>query len=211
MARAHKPVFWLFFIAILIFLVVKANFTFVQIFYFLKRNPTLIFLTLTSCIAYLSWGSQRHLTRAKYTMDFQVSFSDSETMRKAAKTFHFKLCKWSTAEIFELAACRAPKKEHDRVVHILNAWERVAVAVKHDVYDEEMLYDVYGTFLLKLCSTLSPFINQRQAANPKVFVNLKWLYLRWKIRRAQETGKPDQERIKKIVQEYNEVDDVIIK
>ncbi|WP_416423698.1 DUF4760 domain-containing protein [Pseudomonas sp. App30] len=186
MVKAHKPIFWLIVVAVFSFLVIKANFTFLQIFFFLKKNPTLIFLTVTSCIAYLSWGSQRHLTRAKHTMDFQVSFSDSEVMRKAAKTFHVKLCKMTSAEIVALAVERKPTKEHDRVVQILNAWERVAVALKHDVYDEEMLYDIYGTLLLKLCSTLNPFIQQRQSANAKVFVNLKWLYLRWKVRREQE-------------------------
>lgn len=176
-------------LVVIVFLIVKANYTFVQIFFFLKRNPTLIFLSVTSVLAYLSWRSQRHLTRAKHTMDFQVSFSDSETMKKAAKTFHTRLCTMTTEELVALAVQRKPVKEHDRVVQILNAWERVGVALKHDVYDEEMLYDIYGTFLLKLCSTLSPFINQRQAENPKVFVNLKWLALRWQIRRCAANDK----------------------
>lgn len=181
---------------ILVFLIVKANYTFVQIFFFLKRNPTLIFLSVTSVLAYLSWRSQRHLTRAKHTMDFQVSFSDSETMKKAAKTFHTRLCTMSSEELVDLAVQRKPTKEHDRVVQILNAWERVGVALKHDVYDEEMLYDIYGTFLLKLCSTLSPFINQRQAENPKVFVNLKWLAMRWQIRRCATNDKAVKAKLK---------------
>jgi hypothetical protein len=181
---------------IIIFLVVKYNYTFVQIFYFLKRNPTLIFLSVTSVLAFLSWKTQRHLTRAKHTMDFQVSFSDSETMKKAAKTFHNLLCKMTTEELIQLASTRRPTKQHDRVIQILNAWERVAVALKHDVYDEEMLYDIYGTFLLKLCSTLSPFINARQAENPKVFVNLKWLAMRWKVRRSATNDKIEKAKMK---------------
>ena len=209
MPRAYKPIFWLLILAIIFFLIIKANFTFVQIFHFLKRNPTLIFLTVTSCLAYLSWGTQRHLTRAKHTMDFQVSFSDSETMKRASRTFHLKLCKMTTAEILGLANTRSPKKEHDRVTEILNAWERVAVALKHDVYDEEMLYDIYGTFLLRLCSTLSPFIKQRQSNNHRVFVNLSWLYLRWKIRREKELNGPNSEAIKKLEKDLEEADKLV--
>lgn len=209
MPRAYKPIFWLSVIAIIFFLVIKANFTFIQIFHFFKRNPALIFLTVTSCLAYLSWGTQRHLTRAKHTMDFQVSFSDSETMKRASKTFHLKLCKMSSAEILALASTRCPKKEHDRVTEILNAWERVAVALKHDVYDEDMLYDIYGTFLLRLCFTLGPFIKQRQLKNHRVFVNLNWLYLRWKIRREKEANGPNGEVIKKLEKDLEEADKLV--
>lgn len=177
-------------------LIVKANYSFIQIFFFFKRNPTLIFLSVTSVLAFLSWRTQRHLTKAKHTMDFQVSFSDSETMKKAAKTFHTRLCKMTSEEIVSLAAMRHPAKHHAHVVQILNAWERVAVALKHDVYDEEMLYDIYGTFLLKLCSTLSPFINYRQEENPKVFVNLKWLAMKWQVRRCASNDKAEKLRVK---------------
>lgn len=184
--KAVHPFTLLIWFVIFFLLFVKSNYTFVQIFYFLKRNPTLIFLSVTSILAYLSWRSQRHLTRAKHTMDFQVSFSDSETMKKAAKTFHMRLCDMTSDEIVQLSISRKPSKQHGRVVQILNAWERVAVALKHDVYEEEMLYDIYGTFLLKLCFNLGPFISHRQAANSKVFMNLSWLYLRWKTRREAE-------------------------
>lgn len=183
-------------IIIVFLLVIKTNYTFLQIFHFLKRNPALIFLSVTSVLAYLSWRSQRHLTRAKHTMDFQVSFSDSETMKKAAKTFHMLLCNMTSEELIQLSKSRRPKRQHERVVQILNAWERVAVALKHDVYDEEMLYDIYGTFLLKLCSTLSPFIRDRQSVNPKVFVNLSWLYLKWKARRCASDDKNERAKLK---------------
>jgi fumarate reductase subunit C len=194
--KSLSPFSLLVLILICFLLVVKPNYSFLQIFHFLKRNPAVIFLTVTSVLAYLSWRSQRHLTRAKHTMDFQVSFSDSETMKKAAKTFHTLLCNMSTDELVRLSVSRKPSKQHERVVQILNAWERVAVALKHDVYDEEMLYDIYGTFLLKLCSTLSPFINHRQELNPKVFVNLSWLYVKWRARRCGSEDKIEKAKVK---------------
>jgi len=162
---------------------VKSYFTFIQIFYFLKRNPTLIFLSVTSVIAFMSWRTQRHLTRAKYTMDFQVSFSDSETMKKSAKSFRKHFSRMSTLQLRELASGKKPVKQYKRMSDVLNAWERVAVALKHDVYDEEMLYDIYGTFLIKLWDTVNPFVKERQLENPRVYVNLEWLAMRWKIRR----------------------------
>lgn len=194
--RTLSPFSLLIWVFICFLVFIKSNYTFVQIFFFLKRNPTLIFLSVTSVLAYLSWRSQRHLTRAKHTMDFQVSFSDSETMKKAAKTFHKHLCGMTSNELISLSTSRKPSKQHDHVVQILNAWERVAVALKHDVYDEEMLYDLYGTFLIRLCSTLNPFIKHRQADNPKVFVNLGWLYVKWKARRCASDDKLQRTQIK---------------
>jgi len=104
----------------------------------------------------------------------------------------------NTDEILALAITKSPKKEYERVIEILNAWERVAVALKHDVYDEEMLYDIYGTFLLLLCSTVSPFIKQRQSSNHRVYANLSWLYLRWRIRRQKEVNGLDKDAIKRL-------------
>lgn len=162
-------------------------FTPIQIFYFLKRNPTLAFVSITPLVAYFSWQTQRHLTRAKYTMDFQVSFSDSENMKKAAKVFKKVIRNMTSQELVRLAETGSPSKVHRQVVDILNAWERVAVALKHDVYDEEMLYDVYGSFLLSTCETLSPYINRKQLGNPLVFVNLQRLVICWKARRSKFT------------------------
>lgn len=170
-------------LALFILVIIKLNFTFVQIFYFLKRNPALIFISLTSMVALMSWRSQKHLTRAKYTMEFQVSFSDSETMKKAAKTFGKHFSKMTTAELVQLAVDKSPKKHYDRMSEVLNAWERVGVALRHKVYDEEMLYEVYGTFLIKFWETVCPFVRRRQQDNPRLYIHIENLALRWKVRR----------------------------
>jgi hypothetical protein len=173
-------------------IVLFANFTVVQVFYFIKRNPTLVFVSATPFLAYFSWQTQKHLTRAKYTMDFQVSFSDSDNMKKAAKVFKRRLSKMTSEELIELAETGKPAKAHTHVVEILNAWERVAVALKHDVYDEDMLYSIYGSFLLSTCRTLSPYIKQKQAKNPLVFINLQELVICWRSRRDDFEGKRER-------------------
>ncbi|WP_397453904.1 DUF4760 domain-containing protein [Pseudomonas sp. NA-150] len=66
---------------------------------------------------------------------------------------------------------------------MLNSWERVAVAVKHDVYDEEMLFNTYASFLITIWNVLSPYIKEKQKKNPKWFIEVQWLAIRWKIRK----------------------------
>lgn len=136
------------------------------------------------------------MTRAKYTMEFQVSFSDSETMKKAKKTYEKHFSRMTTDQLRILAETKQPRKHNERMCEVLNAWERVGVAIRHKVYDEEMLYEVYGTFLIKMWDTVSPFVKARQKQNERFYVNLEQLARKWKVRRgyADEKSKRIEEK-----------------
>lgn len=173
-----------------------------SLYFFIKRNPTLVFLSATSYIALLSFRSQRHLARAKNTIDFQTLFHGSEDMKKATKVYVKKIALMTTDELIEMARTDRPAKTNKAVREILNSWERVAVAVRYDVYDEELLYKIYATFLLKSWTTLSPYIKEKQRANPRVYVQLQWLALRWRVRREEfdfsEERKKVRDELKKL-------------
>ncbi len=66
---------------------------------------------------------------------------------------------------------------------LLNTWERAAIAIRQNVYDERLLYNAYGTSVIWIWKQTRPYIRQRQAANPRLYVNFDWLAITWLIRR----------------------------
>ena len=168
-----------------------------EIYTFLQKNPTLILLSISAFVALLSFRSQRHLTRSKNTIDFQNDFHSSDLLKRAAKIYRKKVSRMMTGDLVCLALTDAPKAQAFAVREILNTWERVAVAVRYDIYDEELLYKLYATFLIKSWTELSPYIKEKQKANPRVFVQLEWLALRWKIRRNSFVSKQEKIELKK--------------
>lgn len=180
--RRNEKYLWMIFIFISI--IILSTYKFERIYNFLKMNPTLAFLSVTSIIAYKSFFSQRHLAIAKNTIDFQTIFHNSDDVKKATKYFVTVLAKLDTAEIAELAAKEKSQEKGARSAReLLNSWERVAVAVRTKVYDEEMLYNTYSGFLITVWGILSPYVKQKRLSNPKFFVEVQWLAMRWRVRR----------------------------
>lgn len=54
-------------------------------------------------------------------------------------------------------------EEAIHIKEILNTWKRVAIAIQHKVYNEELLYKAYATMVIQIWIKFSPFINARQA------------------------------------------------
>ncbi|ANH98983.1 hypothetical protein A8L59_16695 [Pseudomonas koreensis] len=186
--RRNEKYLWIvFFFALFILL---SSYKFERIYLFLKMNPTLGFLSVTAVIAYKSFFSQRHLAIAKNTIDFQTAFHNSDDVKKATKYFVSVISQLDTAEIEALALReRSQEKGARSARELLNSWERVAVAVRNKVYDEEMLYNTYSGFLIAVWQTLSPYVHKKRLSNPKFFVEVQWLAIRWRIRRDAKLTK----------------------
>lgn len=206
--RRHKPLRWLLVFLFFAFVIFKIIYTLDEILHYISVNPTLVFLSVTACMAYLSWVTQRHLTRAKHTMDFQGDFSDSEHILKATAIYKTKINLMTKQELIDLAKNDLPSEELDSLKYLLNTWERVGIAVRYDVYDDEMLYETYGTFLLKLCVYLHPYIKQRQSGNVRTYANLMWLYLSWKVRRQEGVDAVKQRKLKKALSDLEKALDL---
>ncbi|MGY3644184.1 DUF4760 domain-containing protein [Pseudomonas sp. PK-RTE-24] len=186
--RRNEKYLWIvFFFALFILL---SSYKFERIYLFLKMNPTLGFLSVTAVIAYKSFFSQRHLAIAKNTIDFQTAFHNSDDVKKATKYFVSVISQLDTAEIEALALRERNQEKGARSAReLLNSWERVAVAVRNKVYDEEMLYNTYSGFLIAVWQTLSPYVHKKRLSNPKFFVEVQWLAIRWRIRRDAKLTK----------------------
>lgn len=90
------------------------------------------------------------------------------------------------------------------VVNALNVWESVAIALKHDVYDEDLLFDAYATSVVWLYKNALPFVKARQKHSPKLFQNFVRLGIRWMAKTSlplslekeiEERNKKDADRI----------------
>lgn len=186
--RRNEKYLWIvFFFALFILL---SSYKFERIYLFLKMNPTLGFLSVTAVIAYKSFFSQRHLAIAKNTIDFQTAFHNSDDVKKATKYFVSVISQLDTTEIEALALRERNQEKGARSAReLLNSWERVAVAVRNKVYDEEMLYNTYSGFLIAVWQTLSPYVHKKRLSNPKFFVEVQWLAIRWRIRRDAKLTK----------------------
>lgn len=149
----------------------------------LLTHPTLPVVTLAAIVAVFSLRSQRHLARAKHTLDFEKEFKDKETsnLRAVVKALRAR----TSAELVQLAV-HSPldNDEVSALCDALNVWEGVAIGVKSKVYDEDMMYAAFGNALIKLFDMAIPFVKARRLTSPLAYVELSWLATRWKVRRG---------------------------
>ncbi|HHA2808363.1 TPA: DUF4760 domain-containing protein [Stenotrophomonas maltophilia] len=172
----------------------------------IKTAPTIPVILLGVYVAYRSLRSQRHLTRAKHTLDFDKEFKEKHksTLIDARDVFARY-----TDEGLEGVGDKGRLSKDDTdpftvVVNALNVWESVAIALKHDVYDEDLLFDAYATSVVWLYKNALPFVKARQKHSPKLFQNFVRLGIRWMAKTSlplslekeiEERNKKDADRI----------------
>jgi hypothetical protein len=181
-ARRNERYLWV--IAFAILFVILTTVRFESLYVFLRKNPALLFLSITALIAYKSYVGQRHLTVAKNTIEFQTAFHNSKDLKKATKYFVTVISRLTSAQVEGLAEKKRNQEPGPVTAReLLNSWERVAVAVRVKVYDEEMLFNTYSSFLITVWETLSPYVQKKREENPKFFVEVQWLAIRWRVRK----------------------------
>lgn len=153
---------------------------------FLLKNPTIPIIGVGTIIAFFSLRSQRHLTQAKHTLDFDKDFKEKRwvNLLNAAAIFR----SLSHEALYELG--KSGKMVPDEtdpftaIADALNTWEGVAIGFRNKVYSEKLLFEAYGTTVVKLYLGTTPFIRARQVANPRLFYNFERLGLRWAAKLA---------------------------
>lgn len=146
------------------------------------RNPTFPIVLISALIAFQAFRTTRHLSRSKNAIDFESAYHQSVKLAAAMA----KLLEWAKhADAKDTAALAAADKQ-EMVGHIrelLNTWERAAIAIKQNVYDDGLLYNAYGTSVIWIWKQTVPYMRRRQADNPRLYVNFDWLAIMWQIRR----------------------------
>lgn len=172
---------------------------------YLYRNPTLPMVAGSLGVAYQAFKTQRHLVRSKHAIDFEAAYHSSE-MQEAVDAVRTLLNDKTSDELAELASLAHrgdPAIAHLR--NVLNSWERVAIAIQAQVYDEAILYRAYATLLIGIWIKARPFIRAEQKRNQRIFCNLDWLATRWWIQRAEADGHLIDKKLRAALSEVDEL------
>ncbi|WP_210013953.1 DUF4760 domain-containing protein [Pseudomonas palmensis] len=66
---------------------------------------------------------------------------------------------------------------------ILNAFEGCANAIRYGIYDEDLIYNVYGSQFINFYELIYGLMKSRQREFPRAWVNFEWLAVKWTLRR----------------------------
>lgn len=66
---------------------------------------------------------------------------------------------------------------------ILNAFEGCANAIRYGIYDEDFIYNVYGSQFIDFYELTYGLMKSRQRELPRAWVNFEWLAVKWTLRR----------------------------
>jgi hypothetical protein len=153
---------------------------------FLKINPTVPIIALTALVALANWRSQQRLTRAKHAIDLQNNYVCSERVLKDMYRVADLSKKLSTEEVERLSKIDAttPATEGDRanlesIRNVLNCFERMAIGIQQDVYDEGLLFNSYATFVTDVWTSFRPYIRAKQVGNNRYYKAFDWLAVNW--------------------------------
>lgn len=155
-------------------------------------------------IAIVGIAMQRKTSREKNSLEFDVFYQTNEEVR-----MH-----WDA--IAEYIRANKDKKNIGKItskddlfpslIFVLNSWERASNAIRHNIYDEDYLYNVLGGSAIRIYDELEPFIKQRQRKNPIALNNFEWLVIRWRIRKKIKSNDVlNANQVIRLVQEYTPV------
>lgn len=164
---------------------IKAMDAFLTLLILTLKHPALHASLIASTVAIVGIRKTRQSAREKNSIDFETIYKTNENILKAWKIALPIMISANNNEIRRYAGIFL-SKENESINTILNTWERAANGIFHNVYDGNFLYKTYGTTVIKLYEELHPFIEARQAKNPRFYLQLSRLYINWKIKRQRE-------------------------
>ncbi|MND34966.1 hypothetical protein D3C76_1003190 [compost metagenome] len=80
-------------------------------------------------------------------------------------------------------ATPSPESIKKAAVDILNAMESCANAVRYGIYDEDFIYNIYGSHFIEFYELTYGLIKARQFHQARIWVNFEWLAVKWTLRR----------------------------
>ena len=142
------------------------------------------------------WGimTQRKSAREKNTLDFEAAYQSNEQLKKSSSNIRkiYALDKNQRIDVYKrIASNDSEDPLFNDIIYLLNIWERGANGVRKNIFDEQLMYNIYGSIVIYHFDHLYDLIDIRRASNEgvnknRVWINFEWLAIRWKIRRYQE-------------------------
>lgn len=156
---------------------------------FLDSIPTAPIIFVSAIVAFLSWRSQQRLTRAKHAIDLQNNYLSSQVIltdiyKVADLSREFSADDIERLSFVEVKTANKEDKERlESLRTVLNALERMAIGIRRDVYDEELLRSSYATYVIETWVAFLPYIRAKQVNNPRYYQNFDWLAVNWQAKR----------------------------
>jgi len=76
------------------------------------------------------------------------------------------------------------KDVRNAVTTVLNAMESCANAIRYDIYDEVLIYNIYGAQLAEIYEMSYQYIRERQYKLKSLYVNAEWLAVKWTLEKT---------------------------
>lgn len=87
---------------------------------------------------------------------------------------------------------REEKEQFQSLSLLLNEWERCSNGIISKIYNENLLYGTYSVTLIDLFEHSILFIINRQKVNPRLYIRVTKLALKWKLRQEAENHIADK-------------------
>lgn len=169
---------------------------------FLAQNPTFPVIVIATIVAISSLRSQRHLTRAKHTLDFDKEFKEKDKGKLLEARKVFDRLSWAELERLGNLSLLHDNNDFKAIVDALNIWEAVAIGIRNKVYSEKLLIEAYGTTVVFIYKSSIPFVKERQKKNSRLYTHFVWLGVRWSAEFS--ISLKDEEKIAKLQAAHEE-------
>lgn len=155
---------------------------------FFLNHPNFFAVILGVVVAIIGIAKQRQTARDKNTLDFESALEDKSdytaawiiVTRIVDNRLSVPVQRWASKSYFNTAEAQALR-------HILNRWERASNGIERKVYNDEALYEIYGSHIISIYVYLMPYINEiRVLRLPKAYEKFERLAINWQVRRAKE-------------------------
>lgn len=151
-------------------------------------SAAILFSSLIAAFfAYQTIRRNRQLARERNSLSFESNVQHSEHVRESFQTVVALIRNSVSTPITHWAKSEnSGTDEAKAIIFTLNVWEGAANAIYHEIYDDQYLFKVYASIVIRLYTFLLPFIRERQIQNPKAYANLDRLALAWIIRKQND-------------------------
>lgn len=147
----------------------------------LMAVSTFIVVLFSAIVAYRAFLSQKRISIAKNTLDFMnCVMALDRTVFHIERTIYVAQ-NFNSDDLREMA--QPSFNDEDGFLKsirlVLNCLEGMANGIRHGVYDDNLLYSSYGSFVMLTYSNFHPYIEAVKCRNESYYSSLALINARW--------------------------------
>jgi len=145
-----------------------------------------ITIPLAALVALYGIKVQKKEKRLEKSLSFSQGLSENKQFQDSLKTLAILLDNRLHKPLSEYAIKDMSTKEANAIRSVLNELERMAAGVRHNIYDEEFLYNTLSSMVLNIHDYLRSYVVEVKKRNQSAYINLEYLCLQWKIKKYSD-------------------------